>query len=79
MKPFFITIEGKAELIRDRAQFAEHWTKDLDEWLTDGIDTDGLVLIKVHADRLHYWDGYSQGEIDLERGARAEQSAESSR
>ena len=79
MKPFFITIEGTAEIIRDKGQFAEHWTDDLDDWFKDGIDTEGLVLIKVHADRLHYWDGYSQGEIDLERGARSEQSVEASR
>lgn len=67
MKPFFITIEGRAELIRDKAQFAEHWTSDLDEWFADGIDTRGLVLIKVHAARLHYWDGYHEGEVDLGR------------
>ena len=29
------------------------------------MDTPGLVLMKVHAHRLHYWDGYSEGEIDL--------------
>ncbi|HEX8839161.1 MAG TPA: pyridoxamine 5'-phosphate oxidase family protein [Sphingomicrobium sp.] len=67
MKPFFITIEGRAEMIRDKNQFAEHWTSDLDEWFKDGIDTPGLVLIKVDAQRLHYWDGYHQGEIDLGR------------
>jgi general stress protein 26 len=66
MKPFFITIEGQAELIRDKGQFADHWTNDLEEWFKDGVDTPGLVLIKVHAKRLHYWDGYHQGEVALE-------------
>jgi general stress protein 26 len=65
MKPFFITIEGRAELIRDKAAFTEHWTKDLDAWFKDGVDTDGLVLVKVHAERLHYWDGYEEGELQL--------------
>ncbi len=69
MKPFFITIEGRAELIRDKAQFAEHWTKDLDEWFKQGLDTPGLTMIKVHAERLHYWDGYDQGEIVLNDAA----------
>ena len=72
MMPFFITVEGKAELIRDKDQFAEHWTDDLDDWFKDGIETPGLVLVKVHAHRLHYWDGYSEGEIDLEQGARSD-------
>ena len=76
MKPFFITIEGTAELIRDKGQFAEHWTKDLEEWFKDGIDTPGLLLVKVHAKRLHYWDGYNQGEIDLRAGTRSGQSVE---
>ena len=67
LKPFFITVEGSAELIRDKARFAEHWTKDLDAWFKQGIDTPGLTMIKVHAERLHYWDGYDEGELDLAR------------
>jgi general stress protein 26 len=63
MKPFFITIE--AELIDDKGRFPEHWTKDLDEWFKEGIDTPGLMLVKVLAERLHYWDGYKEGEIAL--------------
>jgi len=66
MKPFFITLEGRAELIQDKAQFAEHWTKGLDAWFKEGIDTPGLTLIKVRASRLHYWDGYEEAEIPLE-------------
>lgn len=65
MKPFFITVEGEAELIRDKGEFADHWTKDLDAWFKEGVDTPGLTLIKVHAKRLHYWDGYDEGEIAL--------------
>lgn len=66
MKPFFITVEGRAELIHDKARFADHWTKDLDAWFKQGVDTPGLTLIKVHATRLHYWDGYDEAEIPLE-------------
>ena len=65
MRPFFLTVEGNAELIQDKARFAEHWTKDLDRWFEQGIDTPGLTLIKVHAERLHYWDGQDEGEIKL--------------
>ena len=69
MKPFFITVEGRAELIQDKARFAEHWTKDLDRWFERGVDTPGLVLIKVAAERLHYWDGYDEGELKLKERA----------
>ena len=67
MKPFFITVEGRAELIQDKSRFEEHWTKDLDAWFEDGVDTPGLTLVKVRAQRLHYWDGYDEGEISLEQ------------
>lgn len=65
MRPFFVAIEGRAELIRDKAAFAEHWTKDLDRWFEQGIDTPGLTLIKVHAGRIHYWDGEDEGEVGV--------------
>ena len=67
MKPFFLAVEGKAQLIRDKARFAEHWTKDLDVWFKQGVDTPGLTMIKVNAERLHYWDGFDEGELDLTR------------
>ena len=71
MKPFFITIEGRGELIDDQSRFAEHWTKDLDSWFKEGIDTPGLTLIKVVAQRLHYWDGFDEGEIALDHKVEA--------
>ncbi len=67
MKPFFVTVEGRASLIQDKAKFAEHWTKDLESWFKDGIHTPGLTLIRVEAERLHYWDGYEEGELDLSK------------
>ena len=59
----FIAIEGMAELIQDKAAFQEHWTTDLDRWFEQGADTPGLTLIKVHATRIHYWDGEDEGEV----------------
>ncbi|MDP3659490.1 pyridoxamine 5'-phosphate oxidase family protein [Phenylobacterium sp.] len=61
--PLFLSIEGQAELIREKTAFEEHWTHDMDRWAKQGADTPGLVLIKVHATRVHYWDGEDEGEI----------------
>ena len=69
MRPFFLAIEGRAQLIRDKGRFADHWTSGLDRGFTQGIDTPGLVLIKVHGERAHYWDGMDEGELLLEKGA----------
>lgn len=59
----FIHVQGRGELIRDKAAFAEHWTAGLDRWFEQGVDTPGIVLIQVHARRIHYWDGEDNGEI----------------
>lgn len=71
MRPFFLTVEGRAELIQDKARFAKHWTGDLDRWFEQGVDTPGHTLIKVVAERIHYWDGYEEGEIAVPAGADA--------
>ena len=58
-----IFVQGTAQILRDPAAFAEHWNKDLDRWFEQGIDTPLLVMIKVRAQRVHYWDGSEEGEI----------------
>lgn len=63
--PEFYSIEGAAEIIRDRATFAEHWTHDLDRWWPEGPETPGVAMVKVHATRIHYWDGKDEGEVAL--------------
>lgn len=64
-RPLFVAVEGRADLIRDKAQFEAHWNSDLDRWFDEGVDTPGLVMIKVRAERAHYWDGEDEGEITL--------------
>ena len=65
VRPFFVAVEGQAELIRDKSAFEAHWTSGLDRWFEQGDETPGLTLIKVHADRVHYWDGEEEGEVKL--------------
>ena len=63
---FWVAIEGKAEIIRDKAAFEDHWNEDIDEWFEQGTDTPGLAMIKVEAARAHYWDGEDEGEVTLQ-------------
>ena len=63
----FLAIHGTASLIRDKAQFEAHWVKDLDRWFPQGIDTPGIVLIKVSAKSIDYWDGEDNGRLDVSR------------
>ncbi len=61
----FIAVNGEARLVRDKTQFEAHWVKDLDRWFPDGVDTPGILLIKVSARTIEYWDGEDNGRIDL--------------
>ncbi|PDT10392.1 pyridoxamine 5'-phosphate oxidase family protein [Rhizobium sp. M1] len=61
----FIAIEGIASLVRDKAAFEKHWVADLDRWFPGGIDTPGIVLIKISASSIRYWDGEENGEVTL--------------
>ena len=63
--PLFVAVEGQAEVIRDKAAFAAHWTSDLNRWFEQGVDTPGVAMLKVHATRIHYWDGEDDGDVSL--------------
>ncbi|MGR9278388.1 pyridoxamine 5'-phosphate oxidase family protein (plasmid) [Rhizobium leguminosarum] len=61
----FIAVEGVASLVRDKAALEEHWIPDLERWFPDGVDTPGIVLIKVSASSIRYWDGEENGKVVL--------------
>ncbi len=54
---FYVFVEGKATLVKDKAVFQAHWTPELDKWFDKGIDTPGITMIQVKATRIKYWDG----------------------
>jgi len=60
--PLFVAVEGTADIVRDKSAFAEHWTVDLARWFSDGIDAEGMVMIHIHADRIHCWNGGDEGQ-----------------
>ena len=45
-------------------------------WFEKGIYTPGIVIIKAHATRIHYWDGTEDGEV-RPRGRESRGSASS--
>jgi general stress protein 26 len=61
----YVAVEGTAELIQEKSAFQEHWTSDLDEWFEKGVNTPGIVLIKVKARRATYWKGREEGEVKI--------------
>jgi len=62
---FYVFVEGKASLIRDKASYQAHWTPELDKWFENGIDSPNIVLIKVQAEQIKFWDGMKHGRVRL--------------
>ena len=65
-KKLFVSVVGEAELIRDREKMKEHWQDKLEQWFEDGVDTPGLVMIRVKGQRVKYWQNWDSGEVKLE-------------
>ena len=61
----YISIVGKAKLIRTKAKMEEHWLKELEQWFKDGLDTAGIVMIHVKANRIKYWQREDEGEVKI--------------
>ena len=53
------SISGTAAVVEDRAKAEQLWAAPLKTWFPDGLDTPGMVLIKVAADTAEYWDAPS--------------------
>lgn len=62
----WVSLRGTARLHReDRDLFEKHWSKDIDRWFPDGIDTPGLVLIQVSATEAELFGASGEGIVTL--------------
>ncbi len=59
----YLTIQGTATLIRHKPTMQQHWVPSLKQWFPEGVDTPGMVLIRVEARRINYWQREDQGEL----------------
>ena len=55
----YVSLSGRAELIRDKAKMAELWQPELKAWFPKGLDEPDIALLKVNADQAEYWDSPS--------------------
>ncbi|MFL6047389.1 MAG: pyridoxamine 5'-phosphate oxidase family protein [Propionibacteriaceae bacterium] len=65
------SLSGRAEIVHDRQQAERLWSAPLKVWFPDGLDTEGLSLIKVHVETAEYWDSPSSKVRQLIGAARA--------
>jgi general stress protein 26 len=52
----YVSINGKADIVRDREMAAELWSEAARIWFPKGLDDPELALIRVTAEAAEYWD-----------------------
>jgi len=55
----YVSITGRAELLRDRIKAEELWSPMIKTWFPGGLDDPHLALIKVKIQSAEYWDAPS--------------------
>jgi len=61
----FIHLYGIAKIIKQKSMLAEHWQDSLKMWFPEGIETPGIVMLKVEAKKIQYWHKEDEGEWKL--------------
>ena len=52
----YVSISGRATIVRDREKMKQLWTKWVEPWFPKGLDDPDLVLLAVQVDQAEYWD-----------------------
>lgn len=52
----FVSVSGRANLVRDQAKSKELWTAAMKAWFPKGPEDPDLALLKVHVEKAEYWD-----------------------
>jgi len=58
-KQTYVSISGKAQLVRDKNKIKELWEPELRAWFKDGVETADIALLKVSAEKAEYWNSPS--------------------
>lgn len=52
----WISINGSAQVVDDRAKVSELWTPQMDGWFPQGPDDPSVVAVRVDGEAAEYWD-----------------------
>jgi general stress protein 26 len=64
-KQHYVSVSGRASLVKDKRKMKEYWKPVLKAWFPDGLDDPHLALLKVDADKAEYWDSPSSTVMHL--------------
>lgn len=55
----YISITGKAQLVRDRNKIDELWKPEFKMWFPEGKDDPEVALLRINLEKAEYWDSPS--------------------
>lgn len=63
----YVSVAGVASVVHDAAKMDELYTASLDIWFENGLDTPGIVLLKVTPTVTEFWEP-AKGKIAMAAG-----------
>lgn len=64
-KQHYVSVSGKAALVRDQAKIKELWNPMYKAWFPKGLDDPELALLRVDVEKAEYWDSPSSTMVHL--------------
>ncbi len=61
----YVSVSGKAQVVRDRKKAEELWNPFYKAWFPGGLDDPDLALLKVPVEKAEYWDSPSSPVVHL--------------
>jgi general stress protein 26 len=61
----YISVSGRASLVKDRAKIEELWNPIHKPWFPKGLDDPHLALLKITVEEAEYWDSSSSTLVQI--------------
>ena len=61
----YVSVSGRASVVKDRAKIEELWSPILKAWFPEGLDDPHLCLLKVSAEQAEYWESPSGTVVQI--------------
>jgi len=61
----YISVFGRAEVVKDRQKIEDLWNPVYKAWFPDGLDDPALCLLKVSVEEAEYWDSSNSKVVQV--------------
>lgn len=61
----YVSVFGRAEIVKDRAKIEELWNPVYKAWFPEGLDDPAICLLKISVEEAEYWDSPNSKLVQL--------------